>query len=146
MIIRPAENTDLPGLAVLFDLYRQFYQCEPNPELATTYLRARMEGHESHILVAASSENILGFTQLYPTFCSVDAGRILVLYDLYVAREQRRQGLAQKLMQAAHGFAREQGAVRLDLETARDNFPAQALYEKLGYQKDNEFFKFSYTL
>jgi ribosomal protein S18 acetylase RimI-like enzyme len=38
------------------------------------------------------------------------------------------------------------GVLRLDLETAIDNFPAQALYEKLGYQRDNEFFKYSYTL
>ena len=146
MVIRPAEATALPGLAVLFDLYRQFYHCAPDPDLALAFLTARMERHESHVLVAASSADVFGFTQLYPTFCSVDAGRILVLYDLFVSSGQRRQGLGEKLMRAAHEFALEQGAVRLDLETAKDNLPAQALYEKLGYQRDNEFFKYSYPL
>lgn len=146
MTIRHAEPADLPALAVLFDLYRQFYQCKPDYALAKAYLEARMSRQESHILLAESRGQLDGFTQLYPTFCSIDAGRILVLYDLFVASEQRRKGIAKQLMDAAHAVARDEGALRLDLETAIDNFPAQALYEKLGYQRDNEFFKYSYTL
>ena len=48
-------------------------------------------------------------------------------------------------MNRATEHARESGALRLDLLTAKDNFPGQALYEKLGYERSNEGF-YSYSL
>ena len=49
-------------------------------------------------------------------------------------------------MTAASDWATQQGAARLDLETARDNHPGQALYRSLGYQLDEVFLKFSLDL
>jgi ribosomal protein S18 acetylase RimI-like enzyme len=48
-------------------------------------------------------------------------------------------------MERATRYARESGAARLDLLTAKDNFSGQALYESLGYVKTNEDF-FAYSL
>ena len=48
--------------------------------------------------------------------------------------------------QQAHKMAAKSGASRIDLETAFDNINAQALYESLGYEKDNEFYKYSLEL
>jgi ribosomal protein S18 acetylase RimI-like enzyme len=42
-------------------------------------------------------------------------------------------------MQAAHGHARQKGFARLDLSTARTNHKAQALYESLGWVRDEVF-------
>ena len=69
-----------------------------------------------------------------------------MLYDLYVLADARRQGVARALMNAASHWAREQGAARLDLETARDNAAGQALYRDLGYTLDEIFLKFSLDL
>jgi ribosomal protein S18 acetylase RimI-like enzyme len=69
-----------------------------------------------------------------------------VLYDLFVAESVRQQGVGRSLMNAASDWATQQGAARLDLETARDNTAGQALYRSLGYQSDEVFLKFSLDL
>jgi ribosomal protein S18 acetylase RimI-like enzyme len=144
-----ATQAHVPGVARLFDLYRQFYQCEPDLELAADFIGSRMGNDESAIFVALTkvgneAGNGAGFVQMYPSFCSVEAVKIQILYDLYVDEDFRKQGLGRKLMERATRYARESGAARLDLLTAKDNFPGQALYESLGYAKTNEdFFAFS---
>ena len=45
-------------------------------------------------------------------------------------------------MNKASEYARENGAKRLDLSTAKDNLTAQALYKKLGYKHEDEEFYF----
>ena len=82
---------------------------------------------------------------MYPSFCSVEAVKIQILYDLYVDLGFRKQGLGRRLMEQATQYARESGASRLDLLTAKDNFSGQALYESLGYVKTNQDF-FAYSL
>ena len=46
-------------------------------------------------------------------------------------------------MQRARQHAEETGALRIDLETARDNLAGQRLYEQLGYVRDQQFHKYS---
>lgn len=46
----------------------------------------------------------------------------------------RRAGVATELMQRAHVRLEEMGATRASLETAADNEPAIAFYQKLGYR------------
>ncbi|MBT9598956.1 MAG: GNAT family N-acetyltransferase, partial [Vitreoscilla sp.] len=87
-----------------------------------------------------------GFCQLYPSFCSVEAAPVMVLYDLFVAPAARGQGLAGALMQAAEAHAREAGCARLDLSTAHDNLAAQALYESRGWLRDEVFRVYSLRL
>jgi ribosomal protein S18 acetylase RimI-like enzyme len=131
---------DLPAVAALFDAYRQFYGREPDATLARRYIEDRLQRSESIVLVAeAGPGELLGFTQLYPTFCSVAAAPIFVLYDLFVAPACRRAGVGCALLLAAEAHARAQGAVRMDLSTARTNRAAQALYESLGWVRDDAF-------
>jgi len=144
--IRRARQDDLDNLAVLFDLYRQFYECPSDPEAAKRWLQHNMEAQRSIIFTADTGSELLGLTQLYPALCSVDLVDYYVLYDLYVLENARRQGVARALMNAASLWAREQGAARLDLETARDNAAGQALYRDLGYTLDEIFLKFSLDL
>jgi len=49
-------------------------------------------------------------------------------------------------MAQAEKMARKTKASRIDLETAVDNYSAQALYEELGYERDTHFYKYSLTL
>lgn len=84
--------------------------------------------------------------QLYPSFCSVAAAPILVLYDLYVAPAARRQGLARGLLQAAREHGAASGAARLELATARTNLTAQALYASMGWQRDDLFLHYALSL
>ncbi len=143
---RLAESNDLDQLADLFDQYRQFYECRPDLSAAKNWIAENFERERSTIFTADDGYRLIGFTQLYPALCSVDLVDYFVLYDLFVAPSARRQGIARALMNAASEWAKAQGAARLDLETARDNYPGQALYRDLGYELDEIFLKFSLDL
>ncbi len=132
-------------VAVLFDRYRQFYHCEADAELAQRYIRARLDNNESTIFLAMENGDAKGFTQLYPSFCSVDAVKIYILYDLYVNEDVRSNGLGAQLMNRARAHAEQNGAARIDLLTQNTNKAGQHLYEKLGYVRTLEDF-YAYSL
>jgi len=145
MEIVRADKSHIPEIARLFDLYRQFYRCEPDMELAVKFITDRMLKRESVIFVAPGDDRLKGFVQLYPSFCSVDAIKIFILYDLYVDEPDRKTGIGEMLMNKAAEFSRDEGASRIDLLTEINNKTAQQLYEKLGYKKDLENF-YAYSL
>lgn len=145
--IRQATINDLDRLAPLFDSYRQFYGQASHLALAYSFLAERMALNESLILLASDAQGApFGFTQLYPLFSSVSAVRTYLLNDLFVVAEARRHGVAKALMIAAAEQARTLGAASLSLATAWDNAPAQALYESLGWQRDQTFCDYSLVL
>jgi len=146
LAIRPAGLADLDALAPLFDAYRRFYEQPGDIARASAFLHERLERGESAILVAEADGQLLGFCQLYPSWCSVAAARIFVLYDLFVDAGARRAGVGRRLMLAAQDFGRAAGGVRLDLSTARTNVRAQALYESLGWRRDEVFLTYSLSL
>jgi ribosomal protein S18 acetylase RimI-like enzyme len=135
---------DLEIVASLFDAYRQFYAQAPDLERARNFIRERLEKAQSHILLAThGADQVLGFCQLYPTFCSVQAQPIYALYDLYVQPGARRSGAGRALLLAAQALAAQNGMARMDLTTARTNGPAQALYEQLGWVRDGVFIAYN---
>ncbi len=142
--IHTATLPDLEPVAQLFDAYRQFYQYPSDLVLASTYIAQRLEKGESVILLARDGAGAaLGFCQLYPTFCSLEAKPIYALYDLYVAPAARGAGIGKQLLLAAEQTARDHGMCRLDLTTAKTNIPAQAAYEALGWVRDDVYFAYS---
>lgn len=145
--IRKFEQQDLSQVAELFDAYRQFYQASSDINLAVQYISERIKNNESVILVSENDGGELdGFCQLYPTFCSVEAKPVYVLYDLFVASSGRGKGIARHLLDAAVKLGQENGKARLDLSTAKDNHAAQSVYEAHGWKRDNDFFTYSYSL
>jgi ribosomal protein S18 acetylase RimI-like enzyme len=84
----------------------------------------------------------LGFTLLYPTWSSLSLKPWWNLNDLYVVPGARQRGVARALMERARRLAEETGASGLGLETAKDNFAAQKLYERLGWKREEEFFRY----
>ena len=142
--ISVATKADVAAIAQLFAAYRQFYQYPPDLALANRYIAERIEKADSLILLAQdASAQALGFCQLYPTFCSLEAKPIYALYDLYVAPAARGAGIGNLLLLAAEQSAREHGMCRLDLTTAKTNLPAQAAYEALGWVRDEVYFSYS---
>jgi ribosomal protein S18 acetylase RimI-like enzyme len=142
--IRVATLDDLHAVALLFDAYRQFYEQEPDLDLAMAFIGERMRNRESVVLLAQHDGGAaVGFCQLYPTFCSVKARPIYALYDLYVAPHARRSVAAHQLLLAAERQAAQDGKARMDLTTAKNNLAAQAAYESLGWVRDDVFLAYS---
>lgn len=144
---RHATAADFEAAAALFDGYRQFYQQPADLALARRFLTERFERRESVLIVAENDRGaLIGFTQLYPTFCSVRAAHTFVLYDLFVTPAARGTGAGRALMLAAETHARKAGAARMELSTARTNLIGQSLYESLGWQRDITFLVYGRNL
>jgi ribosomal protein S18 acetylase RimI-like enzyme len=140
---RIATLADANAVAPLFDAYRQFYEQPADLPLATRFIHDRLRMNESVILLATEEHKILGFCQLYPTFCSIQAMPVCSLYDLFVLPEARCCGAGKALLQAAERYATQNGFARLDLTTAKTNASAQSLYESLGWVRDEVFLAYS---
>lgn len=134
------------AVATLFDGYRQFYGKDSDMALAEQFLQARLANDESVIFYVQRGEEYLGFTQLYPTFSSVSAGKRWVLNDLFVDPRYRGQDVGHALLERAKQFASADHAHGLQLSTAIDNVGAQKLYESLGYQKNTTFYHYLLAL
>jgi ribosomal protein S18 acetylase RimI-like enzyme len=134
----------LPLLLPLFDAYRVFYKMPSNLQGAQSYLTARIKNQESVIFLATNERYGLGFVQLYPTFESLHMQALWVLHDIYVLPAVRRLGVATNLMLRAQDHARATGAVGLALATAISNQPAQALYESLGWRREQDFYYYDF--
>jgi ribosomal protein S18 acetylase RimI-like enzyme len=144
--VRLAHLTDLSAIATLFDQYRQFYGRASDLQAASTFLQERFQHQDSVLLLAEHAGQAVGFVQLYPSFSSGSLARTFILNDLYVQPHVRQQGCGQTLLCAAQTWAKSQQAIRLTLSTAIDNTAAQALYQRLGWQKDQQFWVYHYVL
>ena len=148
-IIR-ASSEHLELVAPLFDAYRQFYRQAPDSAAARHYIAERLKNDDAVIFLSVSREKDrikgLGFVQLYPSLASIPMKPIWILYDLFVAPQARKLGVGRALMDRATQHAQETGADSLILETATDNHTAQRLYEKLGYKRDDLFYRYALSL
>ncbi|WP_137819982.1 GNAT family N-acetyltransferase [Pseudomonas sp. 2FG] len=147
MPIHAAAPEDLDDLVRLFAGYLEFYQVPKPLTVIRSFLAARMERGDSTLLLARDVAGAaLGFVQLYPFFSSLALEPAWLLSDLYVSAQARRQGVGEALMNAARAHAQASGACGLQLETAKTNLAGQALYERLGYVRDEVFYTYWLSL
>ncbi len=130
----------------LFNKYRIFYKKESDIEATKSFIHARLTNNESVIFVALNdSDKPLGFTQLYPAYSSVCMVKNWILNDLYVEKDDRKQGIGEALIQTAMEFAKSEGATFVQLSTAIDNYTAQSLYERIGFirqEPESDFYTY----
>ncbi|OQR87952.1 acetyltransferase [Achlya hypogyna] len=144
--VRRAMLADVPRLAPLFDAYRVFYKQPSDLPRAAAFLSDRLTAADTVLFIATSTTGaIVGFVHLFPSFSSVSTQRLWVLNDLFVDVNARREGFGRLLMNAAKDHAVSTGAKGLMLETARDNFAGQTLYESLGYKRSDDLHFFLAT-
>jgi ribosomal protein S18 acetylase RimI-like enzyme len=146
MKILRAKLHDVDRVTVLFNDYRMFYNQPSDLEAAHHYLAERLSKDESIIFIAIENDICLGFTQLYPSFSSVYLKPIWKLNDLYIAEHARNKGIGQKLLDAAREHALRTESKNVILETDWDNKHAQHLYEKNGYERDDQIYHYTLPL
>ena len=143
MKIYQAQPQDVDKVLPLYLGYRRFYQVEEKPEQSRDFLLKRLQLKESIIFFAESEGKVVGFTQLYPLFCSLEMKRIWLLYDLFVDESARKHGVAQQLIDRAEQLANESDSAFIMLATATDNVKAQAVYERNGFVRDTDFYTYN---
>ncbi|MBY0534909.1 MAG: GNAT family N-acetyltransferase [Chitinophagaceae bacterium] len=130
--------TNLDEIAFLFEEYRAFYKQEPDPIRAREFLKARIQSNESVIYGFKEENQLIGFTQLYPSYSSTRMKRIWILNDLFVLPEHRGKGISKKLIDAAKDLAISTNAAGLLLETAKTNDIGNSLYPATGFHLESD--------
>ena len=137
-----AKKENYKEVGFLFDLYRQFYKYKTEIKKSTKYIRERISKKESTIFLCYCDKEPAGFVQLYETFDSLNINKKLVLYDLYVKKEFRQNGIGKSLMDFAKKFGLKKKIKLIELSTAITNKKAQSLYESLEYKRDKEYYNY----
>jgi GNAT superfamily N-acetyltransferase len=149
-IIRAAGFEDAAPLTQLYIAYRVFYGEPPSEQAAEQFIRERLTDGGARYFLAwlADSGTVTpaGFMHLMPSTNTLAMRAIWLLEDLYVESAFRGRGVGTALLRYAEEFAHSTGAERLTLATAKDNATAQAIYQKLGYVREEHFWYFHRVL
>jgi ribosomal protein S18 acetylase RimI-like enzyme len=147
----------------LFQGYLAFYEKSVDAADARRFIEDRLRNQDSVIYLASLGRSrhpasrdtstsmyvdrrALGFVQLYPSFASLSLARSWILNDLFVDPSARGHGVGEALMEAARKLGAETSAAEIFLQTARSNATAQRLYQRLGYQRDDEFLVYTLSM
>jgi len=136
---RYASIDDAPQIAGLLDKYRVFYGQEPAPTESLEFVKERFYLGESVVIVASEDDQIIGFTQLFPSFSSVTLQRLWILNDLYVEESKRHLGVGKLLLEAAKGLAKQTNAKELFIEGADNNPRARKIYTSFGFIENKDY-------
>lgn len=132
-------EADLDDLLPLMRAYCDFYRVHPGDGQLLGLARSliaepQMEGVQ--LLARGAGSAALGFATLFWTWSTLSASRIGVMNDLFVIPRARGLGVGEALIEACLGLCRERGASSLGWQTARENLPAQRLYERVGARRE----------
>jgi GNAT superfamily N-acetyltransferase len=124
---------DLEALAGVFDLYRSHYGMAVEPGRSVSWLAHQLHAGRLQVFVAEEDSAIVGFATSVQMPASLRLGHWWQIRDVFVLPDHRRQGIALSLFAAVRSAAEASGALRLGLQTERENKPALALYRSAGY-------------
>jgi GNAT superfamily N-acetyltransferase len=139
-------HDDLPELLPLVRAYCDFYEVAPGDAALLELSRALVadparEGMQ--LLARDDAGAAIGFATLYWTWQTLDATRVGIMNDLYVAAGARGGGVAGALIAACLEHCREHGATQLVWQSANDNHRAQALYDRIGATREDRWLDYS---
>ena len=135
MHVATVVGDDLVDLLPLLRGYCDFYEAEPTDEKLLELARSLIadpdcEGFQ--VLARDDSGRASGFATVYWSWSTLSASRIAIMNDLFVVPEARGTGVAEVLIEECRRHAGRRGATSLTWQTAKDNFRAQKLYERIG--------------
>jgi ribosomal protein S18 acetylase RimI-like enzyme len=145
-VITTVTEADLPELLPLMRGYCDFYEVDPSDEELLAMSRALIADpdREGIQLIARDQEGRpVGFATIFWTWSTLSASRVGVMNDLFVGEQARGTGVVEKLIAACADRSRRQGATSLDWTTARDNFRAQRVYDRIGARRDERWVDYS---
>ena len=137
-VITRVGEEDLEELLPLLRAYCDFYEVSPSDEALLAVSRALIADPEREglqLIARAPDGQAVGFATVYWTWQTLNAARLGVMNDLYVAAEARGSGLADRQIAACRERCAEHGAAELAWQTAKDNYRAQRVYDRIGGSK-----------
>ena len=137
--IEPATIEDLPLLTeLLMDLFAQEADFRPNYVNQMRGLRLILEQpSRGRIFVLRSPNQIIGMINLLFTISTAEGGFVILLEDLVINSNFRRQGMGGQLLNYAIDFARQKDFLRITLLTDRMSESSIAFFEKHGFRRSD---------
>ncbi|GFM35197.1 GNAT family N-acetyltransferase [Desulfovibrio subterraneus] len=133
--IRTARDSDLLDLASLLE--ELFYIEEDFTVDRDRQLRGldlMLHNPQGRVLVAEADGTVVGMCTGQLLISTSEGGPAVMVEDVVVRRGWRNKGVGAELMTAITQWAQEQGATRLQLLADRNNTPAFAFYNRLGWK------------
>ena len=109
------------------------------------YLRELLATPYFIVVVARRGDGVIGGLAAYELRKFERDRREIYIYDLAVAKEHRRKGVATALIGELKRIARERRAYVIFVQADRGDAPAIALYEAIGTREDVHHFDFRVT-
>ena len=131
MDIRPIVESDLPELALL---QKELIDEEGNIEKMLELLPTIQKDGNYYLLCARKEGHLIG--SLVGIVCHDLFGKcipFMVVENVIVAQEMRRQGIGTKLMEEIEIIARDRGCRYIMLVSAKERIKAMDFYHHLGY-------------
>jgi GNAT superfamily N-acetyltransferase len=130
---------DLDQLLPLMRDYCEFYRVDPTDEELLAMSRALIADPDREgvqIIARDGDGHAVGFATIFWSWSTLSAARIGVMNDLFVSPDARGSGLAEALIAECVERCRARGARSLGWQTAKDNLRAQAVYERVGADRE----------
>ncbi len=126
-------EAEIVALADIFDAYRAHYREEIEPGASATWLAEQLGSGRLTAFIAVLDGPLLGFATTLDMPASLRLGHYWQIRDLFVVTDRRRLGIGRALLTAIRESATSAGALRLSVQTERDNAAARHLYEVSGF-------------
>jgi aminoglycoside 3-N-acetyltransferase I len=135
-LLGPDDVSIMEGLLTIFgeafDEPDTYGSARPSPD----YLRRLLGGDSFIALAALKSGEVIGGLAAYELRKFEQARSEIYIYDLAVASQHRRRGIATALILELKRIAAVRGAYVIFVQADRGDTPAIQLYSKLGLRED----------
>jgi GNAT superfamily N-acetyltransferase len=140
---------DLDDLLPLMRAYCEFYEVAPADDALLAMSRALIADPEQEgvQLIARNWDGAaVAFATVFWTWQTLSASRLGVMNDLFVSERARGGGYADALIAECADRCRAHGATDLAWQTAKTNERAQAVYDRVGAERDDRWLDYSLSV
>ena len=134
--IRAAKHSDID---ILVNLLRELFEIEEDfvfdDKKQRRGLNLMVNSKKDCIFVAEYRNEVIGMCSVQLLISTAEGGFVGLVEDMVVKKEHKGTGVGRKLITKVEQWSVEQGLTRLQLLGDRNNDPALAFYEKLGWSK-----------
>ncbi len=131
-----ASADDLPAMAdLLHELFALESDFVPDRDKQLRGLRLILENPTlGRLFVLRVDGVVAGMANALVTVSTALGAPVVLLEDVIVAKAHRGRGLGRRLVEEVCAWAKGQGMARITLLADKDNAPALAFYERLGFE------------
>lgn len=134
--IDPATVDDLDAMAdLLYELFTLESDFKPEREKQLRGLRLILDNPQiGQLFVLRVDGQVAGMANALITVSTAEGRRVVLLEDVIVNAAYRGQKLGRRLVEHVFDWAAKAGMPRVTLLADKDNTPALAFYERLGFE------------